>query len=82
MGSAIQLSTLEFIAARRYLNLYSEYSLFNAIISWGMAECKRRSINANDWTAVRNVLEDTYVTYARKCTLAKSHINHAYDLVG
>ncbi|RWS23960.1 BTB/POZ domain-containing protein 6-B-like protein [Leptotrombidium deliense] len=59
--NSIQLSTLEFIVGRRYLNLYSEYSLFNSITQWAISECKRRSVNSNDWTIVRNILEDSNV---------------------
>ncbi|XP_053201158.1 uncharacterized protein LOC128386188 isoform X1 [Panonychus citri] len=69
--NSIQSTTLEFIVGRRYLNLYSEYSLFNAIIQWALAECKRRSLNSNDWTIVRGVLEDsTIMRNARLLTMS------------
>ncbi|CAG2163094.1 unnamed protein product [Oppiella nova] len=57
----IQLSTLEFIVSRRYLNLYSEFSLFNSVIQWTQNECKRRSANANDWIVIRGLLEDSTI---------------------
>lgn len=56
--SAIQLSTLESIVGRRYLNLYSEFSLFNSAIQWSINECKRQSMNSNDWNVVRTILEN------------------------
>ncbi|XP_054154907.1 uncharacterized protein LOC128953449 [Oppia nitens] len=57
----IQLSTLEFIVGRRYLNLYSEFSLFNSVVQWTQNESKRRSANANDWTVIRGLLDDSTV---------------------
>lgn len=54
--SNIQLSTLEYIVSRRYLNLYSEFSLLNAVVQWAQHECKRMGQQVNDWAVVRNIL--------------------------
>ncbi|KAI1303600.1 BTB/POZ domain-containing protein 6-B [Halotydeus destructor] len=59
--SAIQLSTLELITSRKYLNLYSEYSLFNAVIQWALSEAKRRSGNTSDWSVMRAILEESNI---------------------
>lgn len=57
----IQLSTLEFIVSRRYLNLYSEFSLLNAVVQWAQHECKRMGQQVNDWAVVRNILNQSNV---------------------
>ncbi|KAF7490011.1 BTB/POZ domain-containing protein 6 [Sarcoptes scabiei] len=57
----IQLSTLEFILNRRYLNLYSEFSLLNAVVQWTQHECKRLGKQVNDWNVVRNILNESVV---------------------
>lgn len=56
--SNIQLSTLEFIVNRRYLNLYSEFSLLNSVVQWAQHECKRSAKQVNDWNIVRNILNE------------------------
>ena len=52
---------MELIASRRYLNLYSEYSLFNAIVQWAISEAKRRQYNFNDWLIIRTILHERFV---------------------
>ena len=49
---------MELIASRRYLNLYSEYSLCNAVVQWAIAEAKRRQYNFNDWLIIRTILQE------------------------
>lgn len=56
--NSAQASTVEFLANRKYLNISSEYSLFNAILSWSLAECKRRSLNTSDWSDVRAIMSE------------------------
>lgn len=51
---------MELIASRRYLNLYSEYSLCNAIVQWAITEAKRRQYNFNDWLIIRTILQERY----------------------
>lgn len=58
IDSNIQLPTLEFIVNRRYLNLYSEFSLLNSVVQWAQHECKRRGLTVNDWNSVRNILNE------------------------
>ena len=59
---SVQSGTLEFICNRKYLNLYSEYALFNRIICWALQESKRRSLMSNhsptDWSIVRIILQE------------------------
>ncbi|XP_074594319.1 uncharacterized protein LOC141849757 isoform X1 [Brevipalpus obovatus] len=76
--NSIQLSTLEFVVGRRYLNLYSEYSLFNSVVQWALGECKRRALNANDWTIVRGVLDDsTILNNSRLLTMSNEEFCRA-----
>lgn len=44
------------MANRKYLNLDTEYALFNEVINWSLAEARRRSISADDWIAMRSIL--------------------------
>ena len=37
----VQPSTLETIVHRKYLNLYSEYALYQASLQWATEECSR-----------------------------------------
>lgn len=56
--SSVQPTTVEFIVNRKYLNIYSEYSLFNSAISWALNESKRRSFNMSDWQVIRAILTE------------------------
>ncbi|KAG9510502.1 BTB/POZ domain-containing protein 6, partial [Fragariocoptes setiger] len=57
----VQPSTVEFIVNRKYLNLYSEYSLFTSVIGWALHESKRRAININEWAAIRSILTENSI---------------------
>ena len=59
----MQASTIEFVANRKYLNLATEFSLFDAILSWTLAEARRRQLDLNDWGQLRSLLE------ADNCTI-------------
>lgn len=38
---SVQATTLETIVHRKYLNLYSEYALYQAAVQWATEECNR-----------------------------------------
>ncbi|KAM7289833.1 BTB/POZ domain-containing protein 2 [Ixodes scapularis] len=52
----VALHTLETIVRRKYLNLYSEYALYSAVVQWGQEECSRRNLE-KDMDNVRGVIE-------------------------
>jgi len=54
----VQASTVEFLANRKYLTLNGEFSLFNAVVDWALAEARRRQLDQNDWQIVRSILSD------------------------
>lgn len=68
---------MELIASRRYLNLYSEYSLCNAIVQWAIAEAKRRQYNFNDWLIIRTILQERYKNFLRFSKLARKAVPSA-----
>lgn len=53
---SVQASTVEFLANRKYLSLSSEYLLFNALLSWSLAESRRRGLNDSNWQDVRSIM--------------------------
>uniref|UniRef100_A0A6G1SHT7 BTB/POZ domain-containing protein 6-B n=1 Tax=Aceria tosichella TaxID=561515 RepID=A0A6G1SHT7_9ACAR len=57
----VQSSTVEFVANRKYLNLNTEYTLFSSIINWALAEARRRSIDQDDWMAIRLILSENEI---------------------
>lgn len=57
----IQLTTLEFLVNRKYLAIPNEYSLFEALLSWSLAELKRRQLGSSDWLALRSILLENNV---------------------
>lgn len=60
--TGIQAATLATIAARPYLNLFSEASLVNAALAWAAAEAKRRSLDPRDHAGVlRELLQEAGV---------------------
>ncbi|XP_050037695.1 BTB/POZ domain-containing protein 3-like [Dermacentor andersoni] len=52
----VALHTLETIVRRKYLNLYSEYALYSAVVQWGQEECSRRNLE-RDVDNVRSVID-------------------------
>lgn len=62
----VQSSTIEFVANRKYLNINREYALFNAVVNWAHAEARRRSLDQDDWTAVRLILSESTILGAIK----------------
>jgi hypothetical protein len=57
----VQASTVEFLANRKYLSLNSEYTLFQSVINWALAEARRRSIDQDDWMAIRLILSENSI---------------------
>lgn len=57
----VQASTVEFLSNRKYLSLNSEYSLFSAVISWSLAEAKRRNLEPDDWNSIRTILSENSI---------------------
>jgi hypothetical protein len=51
---------MEMLTSRRYLNLYSEYSLCCALLQWAVSEAKRRQFNPADWLLIRGILQERY----------------------
>lgn len=55
------MSTVEFVANRKYLNLNSEYALFNELVNWSLAEARRRNLSCDDWLAIRSMLVENSI---------------------
>lgn len=60
----VQASTVEFVANRKYLNLSTEYALFNAVVNWTLAETRRRNLDPNEWTSVRSIMRESSILEA------------------
>ncbi|OQR77615.1 BTB/POZ domain-containing protein 6-B-like, partial [Tropilaelaps mercedesae] len=66
----VQATTLETIVHRKYLNLYSEYALYQAAVQWSTEECNRRGIDKSEIENVRICMGDTVVSQIRFLALS------------
>lgn len=61
-----QTSTVEFVANRKYLNIDTEFALFNAIINWSKHEARKKNIATDDWIGIKNMLCENSIFRAIK----------------
>lgn len=89
------MSTLEFVANRKYLTLDSEFSLFASAVSWCKSELRRRNLPSDDWLAARAFLQRHSTTlsslrllsltgeeFARACCISSALVTTGADLDG
>lgn len=49
------------MANRKYLNLATEFTLFNSVIGWSLAEARRRNLNPDDWSLIRSIISENMI---------------------
>lgn len=64
----VSVSTLEMIVKRPYLNLYSEFSLYNALYMWAEEECAKRNAEPDVENLRRSL--DTTMPHIRFLTMS------------